>query len=51
MGFAAMNRWRFVPALQSSQRALQRSLVAEYLGIALVLAMTATLTTLFSPDD
>jgi copper resistance protein D len=55
MGLAAMNRWRFTPALnaapQSARRALQRSLVAEYLGIALVLAMTATLTTLFSPDD
>jgi hypothetical protein len=30
---------------------LQRSIVAEYLLIITVLAVTATLTTLYSPDD
>jgi putative copper export protein len=55
MGLAALNRWRFTPALeaapQSARRALQRSIVAEYLAITVVLAMTATLTTLFSAED
>jgi putative copper export protein len=52
---AAVNRWRFTPALQApavpARRALQRSIVAEYLLIITVLAVTATLTTLYSPDD
>ena len=56
LGLAALNRWRFAPALAAGAAArarssLQRSIVAEYLLIAAVLAMTATLTTLFSPED
>lgn len=58
MVLAALNRWRLTPALapalhagQRPRRALQRSIVAEYLLIAAVLAVTATLTTLFSPED
>jgi len=55
MGLAALNRWRFMPALaeapESARRALQRSIMLEYLLIAAVLAMTATLTTLFGPED
>jgi putative copper export protein len=55
MGLAALNRWRYAPALvskpQPSRRALQRCMRAEYLLIAAVLAMTATLTTLYSPED
>jgi copper resistance protein D len=55
MVLAALNRWRFTPALavapQSMRRALQRSMVAEYLGVLVVLSMTATLTSLFSPED
>lgn len=54
MVLAALNRWRLTPTLQAGQRprrALQRSIVAEYLLIAAVLAVTATLTTLFSPED
>jgi putative copper export protein len=55
MGLAAFNRWRLTPALGAAtppaRRALQRSIVAEYLLIAAVLAVTATLTTLFSPED
>ncbi|HEY6452324.1 MAG TPA: CopD family protein [Steroidobacteraceae bacterium] len=54
MGLAALNRWRLTPALETtsaSRGALQRSIVAEYLLIAAVMAMTAMLTTLFSPED
>jgi putative copper resistance protein D len=55
MGLAALNRWRYLPGLAAgsppARRALQRSIVAEYLLIALVLAMTAALTMLFSPED
>jgi copper resistance protein D len=55
MVLAALNRWRFMPALaaapQPMRRALQRSMVAEYLGVIVVLSMTATLTSLFSPED
>lgn len=56
MGLAALNRWRFTPALSAAapaaaRSALQRSILAEYLLIAAVLVMTATLTTFFSPED
>jgi putative copper export protein len=55
MALAALNRWRYTPSLTSPARPasqpLRRSLVAEYLLIAAVLAMTATLTTFFSPED
>jgi len=49
---AALNRWRHTPALpQAATTALRCSIVAEYLLIAAVLAMTATLTTLFWPEE
>lgn len=55
LGLAALNRWRFTPALSVAPAAarggLQRSIVAEYLLIATALVMTATLTLLFSPED
>jgi copper resistance protein D len=55
MVLAAMNRWHFTPALEAAvppaRRALQRSIVAEYLLITTVLAATAALTTLYSPHD
>jgi putative copper export protein len=55
LGLAALNRWRLTPALpaapEGARRALQRSILSECLLIAIVLAMTATLTTLYGPDD
>jgi putative copper export protein len=55
MGLAALNRWRFTPELidapRAAQRALYRTLTLEYLLIAVVLALSSTLTTLFSPED
>jgi putative copper export protein len=55
MGLAALNRWRFTPELidapRAAQRALYRTLTLEYLLIAVVLAMSSALTTLFSPED
>jgi len=45
---AGLNRWRFTPA--ATPGALRRSLVSEYLLIAGVLAMTAALTSLYSPE-
>ena len=54
LGLAALNRWRWVPALADSQSgsraAPRRSIAAEYLLIVAVLAVTATLTTFYSPD-
>jgi putative copper export protein len=53
---AALNRWRFTPALASApaaapaRGALRRSIVAEYLLITGVLAITAVLTSLYSPE-
>jgi len=47
---AALNRWRFTPALAAARGALRRSIVTEYLLIAGVLAMTAVLTSLYSPE-
>jgi copper resistance protein D len=57
---AALNRWRFTPALlpgltptltpAAACGALRRSIVTEYLLIAGVLAMTAALTSLYSPE-
>ncbi len=53
---AALNRWRLAPALLSGLTrtkacgALRRSIMTEYLLIAGVLAMTAALTSLYSPE-
>lgn len=58
---AAYNKWRLVPALQAvaaapattpgTAAALRRSIVLEMLLIAMVLTVTATLTTLYSPQE
>ena len=62
LALAALNRWRFTPALVSgitptptptpttARGALQRLIVTEYLLIAGILAMTAVLTSLYSPE-
>jgi putative copper resistance protein D len=58
MVLAALNRWRWVPALAAgaapvrmapAHTALRRSLVSEYLLIVAVLLATAVLTTFYSP--
>jgi putative copper resistance protein D len=55
MLLAALNRWRYVPALAAgtahAARDFSRSVVAEYILIAAVLAATAALTTLYSPES
>jgi len=54
MGFAALNKWRLVPAMEvapaQSLPALRRSMLAEFCLIVGVLAVTATMTTFFSPE-
>jgi copper resistance protein D len=54
MGLAAANRWRFAPGLAStrnrSELRFRRSLGAEYVLIAAILAVTAIMTSSFSPD-
>jgi len=54
MGFAALNKWRLVPAMEVAQAqslpALRRSMLAEFCLIIGVLAVTATMTTFFSPE-
>lgn len=56
MGFAILNRSRLVPALAnahragSTARALRRSIATEYGVLVAVLAVTAVLTSYFSPD-
>ena len=54
MGLAAANKWRFGPALvrgpaQSGQW-FRRSVVAEYVLIAVILTITAVMTSFFSPE-
>lgn len=55
MVLAALNRWRWVPALAAgaapARTALRRSLVGEYLLIIAVLLATAVLTTFYSPTQ
>jgi copper resistance protein D len=54
MGLAARNRWRLVPLLASGSAAagavLRRSIAIEIVLIGGVLALTAVLTLLFSPE-
>lgn len=54
MALAAWNRWRLAPALAAGEAraalALQRSISVEIILIGVVLSLTATLTTLYSPD-
>jgi putative copper export protein len=55
MVLAALNRWRWAPQAaagrQGAGAVLQRSIGAEGLLIIAVIAITATLTTLYSPAD
>lgn len=53
MGLAALNKWRYGPALAAARGAtvaFQRTVMAEYALICAVLIATATMTTLFSPE-
>ena len=54
LALAALNRWRFMPALESgptaARGALRRSIITEYLLLVGVLAITAVLTSLYSPE-
>jgi putative copper resistance protein D len=54
MGFAAANKWRLGAALvhgpAPSGRWFRRSVAAEYVLIAAVLAITAVMTSFFSPE-
>jgi copper resistance protein D len=54
MGLAAANKWRFGPALvhgpAQSGLWFRRSVVAEYVLIAVVLTITAVMTSFFSPE-
>jgi putative copper resistance protein D len=55
MALAALNRWRYVPALAAgdalARRAFGRTAMVEFLLISAVLAATAMLTTLYSPGS
>lgn len=55
MVLAALNRWRYGPALASQRNgaadAFCRTLQLEYFLLAGILLVTATLTTLFSPES
>jgi copper resistance protein D len=52
---AALNRWRYMPALAAGAphavRDFSRSVMTEYVLIAAILAATAALTTLYSPGS
>lgn len=53
MGLAALNKWRYAPAIATTPTAaaaFQRALAAEYLLICAVLSVTAVMTTFFSPE-
>ncbi len=54
LGLAALNKWRFGPAIASGDlqaaRKFRRCVVLEYVLIAVVLAVTAVMTTFFSPE-
>jgi putative copper resistance protein D len=54
MGLAAANKWRLGPALVHGQaqsgRRFRRSVAAEYVLIAVVLTITAVMTSFFSPE-
>jgi len=54
MALAALNKWRIGPAIASGVRSaltvFQRSVATEYVLIAGVLAVTACMTTFFSPE-
>jgi putative copper export protein len=53
MGLAALNKWRYGPALAqgNATAAFQRTVAIEYVLICAVLMTTAVMTTLFSPES
>jgi putative copper export protein len=55
MLFAALNKWRFGPALRSGERAagqrFRYALAAEYGLIVAILGVTAVMTTFYSPES
>jgi putative copper export protein len=55
MALAALNKWRLAPRIAtgtlSSMTAFRRSLMAEYVLVVGVMVVTATLTSLFSPES
>ncbi len=55
MGLAALNRWRYGPALSSGEprriATFSAVVMGEYVLIAVVLAITAALTALYSPES
>ena len=54
LGCAALNKWRFGPALASADlqagRRFRSVVITEYVLITIVLAVTAVMTTFFSPE-
>jgi putative copper export protein len=54
LGLAALNKWRFGPAIQrgdtQAARGFRRCVVSEYVLIVAVLSVTAVMTTFFSPE-
>jgi putative copper export protein len=51
MAMAAVNKWRFGPACaEGNTAAFERTVVIEYVLICVVLAVTAALTTFYSPE-
>lgn len=55
MGLAALNKWKFVPAIENatsdSTAALRRSVLTEFALIVAVLSVTAAMTSFFSPNE
>jgi putative copper resistance protein D len=51
MAIASLNKWRFGPACaEGDTAAFKRTVLIEYVLICLVLAVTATMTTFYSPE-
>ena len=51
MAMAALNKWRFGPACaEGNTAAFERTVIIEYVLICVVLAVTAVLTTFYSPE-
>jgi copper resistance protein D len=51
MGLAALNKWRLGPACAAGHtRAFRQTVAIEYVLICIVLAVTATMTTFYSPE-
>jgi putative copper export protein len=51
MAMASLNKWRFGPACaQGDTAAFKRTVLIEYVLICLVLTVTATMTTFYSPE-